>query len=100
MNYYHKIIGSSIFGFEDFSILIIEGKFSEDLKGQYETFSQFPIYIPENLIKENFVVWEGYIEELETNTVFKTYLYDGNIRNIYENELYQLIKSPQSVLNI
>lgn len=100
MNYYHKIIGSAIFGFEDFSILTIEGKFSEELKGQYETFSQFPINIPENLIRENFIVWEGYIEELESNAIYKTYMYDGNIRKIYENELFKLIKPLQLALTL
>lgn len=101
MSYYHKIIGSSIFGFEDFSILEIEGTFTEELKGQYETFSQFLIKIPESFIKEKFIVWEGYIQEVSTtNYGVKTYYYDGNIRQIYENELFKLIKPTQIGLQL
>lgn len=91
-NHYHKIIGSSIYGFDDFSVLYIDGKYSSFLKGNYETFSQFINSIPTDILQEKFIVWEGIIYETEEcNINSKNFIYDGNLRKISILELNEIL---------
>lgn len=98
-NYYHKIIGSNILGFNDFSILNIEGLYLDELKGTYENFSQFLFDIPEELFSEKFIVWEGFVysfQELNNNKNSTDILFfEGRYRKIQEHEILNLIKNPQ-----
>lgn len=108
-NYIHKIIGSNVFGFEDFSILTINGLYLENLKGTYEHFSQFLYDIPEELYLEKFIVWEGFVYSLDdfiendvrdtkANHTTEILFFEGTFRKIYEKELLDLLNNPQCEL--
>lgn len=87
-NHYHKIFFSCIFGFNDFSILYIQGKYTELLKGTYETFSQlFCEQLPEQLWGELFIVWEGFISKQQMPDHKFILNYDGNLRKLKIDEL-------------